>query len=132
MVSNYRRGYEVERRAIEVLKKYAKCFVAQRTAGSHSLIDVFGLNEFSYAYFIQLKRYKKKPSDVSRTLEKYKPPFSVLAGNVIWMVWFWIDRKGWLMFRYDPSFDNEWVEIEPCEKSYWGFLAKGYCEEVEK
>ena len=127
--TNYQRGAEIERRAVEVLKNYAGCFVAHRTAGSHSLIDVFGLNELSYAYFIQLKRYKKD-RNFREVLDKYTPPFSIISSNIVWMVWFWIDRKGWRMFRYDPSFISVWVEVEPCMASRWGFVAKGFCKEV--
>jgi len=88
--TNYERGTEVERKIEEHFKN--KGYHAQRSAGSHSLVDVFVWNN-QEIFFIQSKRCKSKiGSSIYKDLEKFKnlecPPY------VQKEFWVWVDYKG--------------------------------------
>ena len=50
--ANYKAGYRAERKAFETLKGYG--FTVFRTAGSHGLFDLIGVNEKT-VIFVQVK-----------------------------------------------------------------------------
>ena len=54
-MTNYMRGYVFEQEVVHALE--SKGFIAQRSAGSHSKIDIFAFN-FDHVKFIQCKRCK--------------------------------------------------------------------------
>jgi len=91
MNKNYRRGYEIERKAVKELKELG--YNAVRTAGSHSPFDVIAWNE-DQVRFIQIKRSKKYKDPSKTTIKKLmqeKTPYT--ASKEIWV---WVDRKGFV------------------------------------
>ena len=71
---NYLRGYSKEREVVNEFRK--KGFVAYRSAGSHSIIDVT-IHFPEYVLVLQLKRVKKKGYNFDKdleTLRKMKTP----------------------------------------------------------
>lgn len=102
--SNYRRGYQTERKAMEELEKEG--FFAFRTAGSHGVFDVVGIGS-TEGKLIQLKRSKKnKRSDkeAEERIKEFHKRLDTLEGKIHKVsysdyfsteLWIWVDRKGW-------------------------------------
>jgi len=86
---SYAKGRRIEYKAIEELKNKHGCFLAWRTAGSHSPIDVFGVSK-DRVYFIQIKVNRLSKRDV----EKIKELADKAPKNVVFGVWLYEDRKG--------------------------------------
>jgi len=91
-MNNYRRGYEIERRAMNELTK--DNWLAIRAAGSHGPFDVWALKD--KLLLIQLKRAKSggSYSRVFKELAKIHVP--IFAEKWLWC---WTDRKGWQKYR---------------------------------
>jgi Holliday junction resolvase len=87
-MTNYRRGYITENKAVNQLKKMG--YTAVRTAGSHSPFDVIAWKQ-DEVRFIQLKRTKKwKNYNLEvKQISEQKVPKSVKLE-----LWVWVDRKG--------------------------------------
>jgi len=97
MPKSYIKGRRIEYKAIEELKKKYKCFLAWRSAGSHSFCDVFGVSR-EKAYFIQIKTNKLLRKDI----EKMKELAEKAPENVVFGIWLWEDKKGFtkkIMFK---------------------------------
>ncbi len=91
-MTNYRRGYEIERKAMAELT--GEGWLAIRAAGSHGPFDIWALKD--KLLLIQLKRGKKfgSYSHVFKELSKIKVPEFAEK----WL-WTWVDRKGWQKYR---------------------------------
>ena len=98
---NYKIGRDVEYKAIERLKSEYKCIYVTRSAGSHSLFDVIGINLLGKIYLIQCKRTlteKGLESKFKKDLQELKRFRRRLMGdcNHIYIgLWIWIYRRGW-------------------------------------
>lgn len=88
-MTNYKRGYETERKIVNELKK--KGYLAVRTAGSHSLFDVIAIND-KEVLLIQAKRTKKKYNWADENIYKFVE--LQVPGNVRKELWVWVDREG--------------------------------------
>jgi len=96
-MTNYRRGYLIERKAFAELTKQG--YTCIRSSGSHTTIDLVAFpSKASPCHFIkvlQLKRTKKRGSyNADRKLLRnlnilYSPLF------ISKELWIWTDRKGW-------------------------------------
>ncbi|MGB9866584.1 MAG: hypothetical protein ACPLPR_01555 [Bacillota bacterium] len=91
---NYRRGYLAELKAMEALR--AEGYVVARTAGSHSPFDIVAVGPQGVR-LIQVKRAKRKalPSLLKAATEELRAVPS--AQGVRCEVWFWVDRKGFVV-----------------------------------
>lgn len=92
--TNYERGVEKERLAIEQLEEVG--YIAFRTAGSHSPIDVIGIGPTGVR-LIQTKRIKKDgswKSEYKVEVEKLKLMPKLI--NVSYEYWIWRDYEGWI------------------------------------
>lgn len=89
--TNYERGVEIERKAIQQLEQVG--YIALRSAGSHSSFDVVAINPNGIR-LIQCKREKDKLGKWDLLLEQLseiKVPF-----NATKELWVWVDREGWV------------------------------------
>jgi len=95
MRSRYKRGYEIERRAINELKRLG--YLAVRTAGSHSPFDVIAINECEVR-LIQVKSCRAFSNSIfNRALFDYAGfEFPEGCSKEIWI---WEYRKGFLKFE---------------------------------
>ncbi len=91
-MTNYRRGYEIERKAMLELANNG--WLAIRAAGSHGPFDVWAVKD--RLMLIQMKRAKSNGSyaHVFEELTKIKVP----EWAEKWL-WVWADRKGWQKYR---------------------------------
>ena len=88
-MTNYRRGYDIERKIVNQLKKEG--YVAVRTAGSHSLFDVIAINE-DEILLIQAKRTKTGYINADENVHKFAD--MEVPKGVLKRLWIWEDRKG--------------------------------------
>jgi len=93
-VTNYRRGYVAERKAVKVLE--AAGYVVARTAGSHSPFDVVAVGPGGVR-LIQVKRVKfgRIRVTVEAALEELRQ-VPKLPG-VSREIWVWVDGDGWVV-----------------------------------
>lgn len=97
MVGQYQRGYIVELRAIEKLRRGG--YATFRSAKSGGPFDIGGTTD-SEILFIQVKREKKPSKD---PIKKYAKDITRLQalpspGCVRKEFWVWTDRAGWRKF----------------------------------
>lgn len=99
VMSNYRRGYVAELRALEELRNDG--YVVVRTAGSRGPFDLVALREDSVR-LVQIKRTKRKkiapPVDLRAFEELPVPP------GITKELWIWQDGRGFS--RYVFTEDN--------------------------
>ena len=70
--ANYEKGRRKEYKIVKELKS-AGCTIAQRTAGSHSPIDVFGINKRKrHIIFIQSKPDNYTPSQIAKIMKQFE------------------------------------------------------------
>ena len=93
MVTNYARGASYERLCVKALKKQGYT-VANRSAGSHGLFDVFGI-ALDHVIYIQVK---STPGDASKAIESIESADLCRADNIIYEVWEKRSR-GWRITR---------------------------------
>lgn len=90
-MTNYRRGYEIERKLVNMLKK--EKYASVRSAGSHSPWDVMAVNDKGVR-LIQCKRVKKYRQSMFdkeiRELQSLKTP--PCCSKELWV---WEDGYGW-------------------------------------
>ena len=101
MVTNYRRGYLIERKAKKILED-AGYFVV-RTAGSHSLFDIIAIDKVQIR-LIQLKRVKGKYYSFKKEIEEIKL-FKNMPINASKELWIYLDK-----LKDRPAhFKEEWI-----------------------
>jgi len=88
--TNYKRGVEIERKAIEQLEQVG--YIAMRTAGSHGHFDVIAVNQ-NGVRFIQCKREKEKLGNWDLLIEQLRE--IKVPMNATKELWVWVDREGW-------------------------------------
>jgi Holliday junction resolvase len=91
-MTNYRRGYEIERKLVNQFRKEG--YVSVRSSGSHSPIDVFCIKPDSIR-LIQCKRVKKYRQSMFekeiKELESLEAP--ACCSKELWV---WEDGYGWV------------------------------------
>jgi Holliday junction resolvase len=92
-MTNYRRGYEIERKIVNMLRDEG--YIAVRSAGSHSPIDVFGIKP-DIIRLVQVKRVKTYrehmfDADIGELEALQAPPCCSKE------LWIWKDGFGWIM-----------------------------------
>jgi len=86
MNKNYRKGYRIERKAIEELKKAHGCFLVIRSAGSKGVFDLVG---FSGICFLVQVKARKNTKPTKREIEHIKSSMP-LKPHYIWCgLWIW-------------------------------------------
>jgi Archaeal holliday junction resolvase (hjc). len=93
-VSNYTRGRDTEYKAVRTLE--AAGYVAFRSAGSHSPVDVVAIGPTGVR-LIQLKRAKQGKNwqaeyEVAREQLLALPKLPGVTREI----WVWVDRDGWV------------------------------------
>jgi len=92
-MTNYRRGYEIERKIMNMLRDDG--YIAFRSAGSHSLIDIFGIKGDKIR-LIQSKRVKKyHKSMFAKEIDELKGIKSPSCCSK--ELWVWEDKYGWVL-----------------------------------
>jgi len=99
-MTSYRKGYELENRVVNALRD--NLFLAIRTSGSHSPIDVVAVSTDGDIHFIQLKRTSTDYFD-KKELKRFK---NLNLGLAFKHFWVWKKRKGWL-FRWSEDKELE-------------------------
>ena len=90
-MTNYRRGYRFEQWIVNTLKDEG--YIAQRTAGSHSCVDVIAMKHVSIR-LIQAKTCKKDAEKImKRELEAFRKIRHLLPMVATLEVWVKEDRK---------------------------------------
>lgn len=92
MPSNYVRGRDTEYKCIDTLEKAG--YVAFRTAGSHGVFDVIGINALGVRC-IQCKREQEKSG--SYEIDREKILTVNLPPNCTGELWVWRDKFGWVL-----------------------------------
>jgi Holliday junction resolvase len=91
-MTNYRRGYEIERKVVNMLRKEGS--VSVRSAGSHSPWDVMCVDSY-IVRLIQCKRVKKYRQSMFdadiKELQRLKTPRCCSKE-----LWVWEDGYGWV------------------------------------
>lgn len=94
-MTNYRRGYEIERKIMNNHRKYGD--IALRSAGSHSPFDVICISPMSVS-LIQVKRVKKYRHGMFnkeiKELEAIKCPLGCSKELHVWE-----DNYGWVLIK---------------------------------
>ncbi|MBC9785921.1 Holliday junction resolvase [Heliobacterium chlorum] len=102
--TNYQRGYEIERKIMQELTDHG--YLAIRSAGSHSKIDVLGI-QGNRVVAVQSKRTKAfKPSAYRKEIEEIQQVIRDydLGGVMEFEFWVWVDHKGftkWKITRFE-------------------------------
>ena len=89
-MTNYRRGRDKEFLAVRELRQQG--YVAFRSAGSHSPVDVTAINK-KHVRLIQIKRTKSN-SPITKA-ERQAITALQVPKNTIKELWLWKDRHGW-------------------------------------
>ena len=99
---NYKIGREIEYRAMELLQSPEyRCIYVTRSAGSHSLFDVFGVNLLGKIYLIQCKRtlqdcnLESKFKKDLQELKKFRKRLPSDCNHIKIGLWVWVYKKGW-------------------------------------
>lgn len=101
--TNYNRGVEIEHKAVKEFRNVG--YLAQRTAGSHSLWDVTVVGKYK-VLLVQCKRMKAKSSGAHAQIRhQFNLDWELveLAPQVVPVLLIWVDHKGWI---YPPSHYN--------------------------
>jgi Holliday junction resolvase len=93
-MTNYRRGYEIERKLVNELREHG--WTAVRSAGSHSPFDVVAV-AFHKIRLIQCKRTKKFTSLTQFNTEIRELHDLQVPDDCSKEFWVWQDKKGWVM-----------------------------------
>lgn len=100
-MSRYQKGYRVERKAIEELKR--KGFSVVRSAGSHGVVDIVAFNEKKYL-LLQIKSNNKAPKEEQKRLASLPSP-----ENSEKQIWVHKDRKGFVVYHWAG---DRWIILD--------------------
>lgn len=89
--TNYKRGRQAEYKYVDKLK--SEGYSAVRTAGSHGVFDVIGVNE-KEIILVQVKRCKKLYPSLYE-VDRLKMKYLDVPSNVRKLCVVWIDKIGW-------------------------------------
>ena len=101
MVTNYQKGYQIERKALKELEK--ENYFVVRSSGSHLMADLVAVNYCGFR-LIQLKSVRTKYYSFKKEIEKLKK-FKNCPTNCSIELWIWKSRlkgfrkAGWEKIR---------------------------------